>query len=94
MSADEPRRRRRLNDHEHALWRGVTRSVAPLKRGRGRKIADEPDAPVAPTQVEAIGSKRKSKPAPATRNSLYGKVNTISSFVTPPEPGFSEPAAT
>jgi DNA-nicking Smr family endonuclease len=67
MSADEPRRRRRLSDHEHALWRGVTRSIAPLKRGRGRKIADEQDAIAAPTPADAIGSKRKSKPAPATR---------------------------
>ena len=33
MTADTPRRRR-LTETEHELWRGVTRSVAPLKRKR------------------------------------------------------------
>lgn len=39
MSADEPPRRRKLTDEDHALWRTVTRSITPLKRWRAESLA-------------------------------------------------------
>jgi DNA-nicking Smr family endonuclease len=43
----EPRRRRRhLSEEERALWRGVARSVRPLRRS-ARRIAEEPHPPAA-----------------------------------------------
>lgn len=48
MSADDRQpRRRRLNEAERALWRGVTRSVKPLRRGQIDPEGIEP-APAAP----------------------------------------------
>ena len=55
MTGDDKPRSRRLSDHEHALWRGITRSIKPLKRRR----------PVSETDAVAAAEK-KSKPA-ATR---------------------------
>jgi DNA-nicking Smr family endonuclease len=57
MSGDDVRRRRRhLTDDERALWRHVTRSVAPLRR---RMRAAEAD--------EAAANAPSSKPPPAKR---------------------------
>jgi DNA-nicking Smr family endonuclease len=54
---DKPRRpshRRRLSEEEHALWRGVTRSIAPLKRRLHVLLADA---------LETGAASRKAKPA-------------------------------
>ncbi len=59
MTADRASRSRKLTDHERALWGGVTRSVAPLKR---RRVTSEPN-PVAPPQKNAVVSKRD-RPVP------------------------------
>ncbi|MEA2937590.1 MAG: hypothetical protein QOC56_1094, partial [Alphaproteobacteria bacterium] len=48
----DPPRRRRLSDEEHVLWRGVMRSVAPLKRRA---------AAAAPPDVAAADRKPKAK---------------------------------
>ena len=50
---DKPRRRRRLSAEEHTLWRGVTRSIAPLKRRLRMLLADA---------VEAGTAERKAVP--------------------------------
>lgn len=55
MTGDDRPRRRRLSAEEQALWRGVTRSVAPLKR---RRVQPEMD-------VEAAAAEAPRKP-PAT----------------------------
>jgi DNA-nicking Smr family endonuclease len=57
----EPRRRRReLSEEERALWRGVARSVRPLRR-HARRDAEEPEqaiaAPPARTSHKAKGTK-------------------------------------
>ena len=52
MTGDDKPRSRRLTDHEHALWRGITRSIKPLKR---RRLVSETDAVAA--------AEKKSKPA-------------------------------
>jgi DNA-nicking Smr family endonuclease len=51
MTVEEKPRRRRLSKDEHALWRGVTRSIAPLRR---RQLLAE--------AVEAAIAERKPKP--------------------------------
>jgi len=59
--------RRRLSDDEHALWMGVARSVAPLRRRRiGRLVAGEPAASDQPAVSAAPKAtpKSKSKPKP------------------------------
>jgi DNA-nicking Smr family endonuclease len=61
MSTSDPPRRRRLTDEEHVLWRGVARSVAPLKRGRTRKLVDA-DADIAASAPKA------DKPGPAKKS--------------------------
>jgi DNA-nicking Smr family endonuclease len=48
--------RRKLSDDEHALWRGVTRSIKPM-----RPRAEPPIAPPAP----AVVSLRPARPKPA-----------------------------
>ena len=56
MIADDTPPRRKLRDDEHALWRGITRSVAPLKR---RRMPAKPDAaPSAETKSKTAGSTR------------------------------------
>jgi DNA-nicking Smr family endonuclease len=45
MTADDKPRRRRLSDEEHALWRGVTKSVKPLKRPK-RQAASKSETAV------------------------------------------------
>jgi DNA-nicking Smr family endonuclease len=57
MSADDKPRSRKLTDHEQALWHGVTRSVAPLKRRRASRDADAAAQP----------AKKAVKPAATTR---------------------------
>jgi len=56
MTADEKPRRRRLSDAEHALWRGITRSIAPLKR-----------RPPLPDSADGAPPDRKARPVPAAR---------------------------
>lgn len=51
-------RRRRLTDDEHALWQGVARSVAPLRRRTGRQLPSEkaetvPGAPASRVRTTA-----------------------------------------
>src|SRR5262245_45572618 len=65
MVTDESRRRRRkLSDDEHALWRQVTRSVAPLKRLRAKADAEEAE-PDQRTKTQAPPkAKRAAEAAP------------------------------
>lgn len=60
MTADDNRPRRpRLSDEEHALWRGVTRSIAPLKR---RSTRSDP---------EGVPAMRKSAAATPARAAAH-----------------------
>src|SRR5437870_4981969 len=52
-------RGRKLTEHERALWRGITRSVAPLKR---RRMPAEPDAGVAPEKDGRAAAARAHAP--------------------------------
>ncbi len=51
-----PRRRRELSAEEHALWRGVARSVRPLRK-RARRDAEEGEAVAAPSPRPAAKAK-------------------------------------
>jgi DNA-nicking Smr family endonuclease len=70
MTADDKEpRRRRLSDEERALWRGVIRSVAPLRRRRPHlELVDaEPERkskPVAVAKPAAPARSARPKPAP------------------------------
>jgi DNA-nicking Smr family endonuclease len=44
MSTDERRGRRTLSDEEHTLWRGVARSVKPLRRRHKQETVNEEPA--------------------------------------------------
>ena len=59
MSADDPPRRRKLTDEDHALWRTVTRSVAPLKRRR-----PEPLHPGLPEKASKTAAATRAPTAP------------------------------
>jgi DNA-nicking Smr family endonuclease len=88
MTADDKEpRRRRLSDDERALWRGVIRSVAPLKRRRLRaEVAEaepserksKPPGPAKPAAVRppraASAPKSISKPAPPPLQPLDRRV--------------------
>lgn len=72
MSADDrPPRRRRLNEVERALWRGVTRSVAPLKRRRVEVDDDDVGPPerkataARPERTQAAPPHAKPAPKPS-----------------------------
>lgn len=65
------RRRRQLSDEEEALWRGVARSVAPLKPGR---------KPLAPP------AKPKAQPAPPEQAAAPTAVVPPKPRVRPPPP--------
>jgi DNA-nicking Smr family endonuclease len=60
------RRGRRLSDDERALWRTVTREIAPL---RPRPSADSPDAVVAdqPPPTEVVASEEPARATPRTK---------------------------
>jgi DNA-nicking Smr family endonuclease len=58
---------RRLSDDEHALWSGVTRSVAPLPR---RKPRAEPITVAASAGLLAPPAKPRPRPAQATPRTL------------------------
>ena len=47
MSRDEGRKGRRLSDDETKLWRGVIKSVAPLRKRQAAKPKDDDHPPVA-----------------------------------------------
>ena len=49
--------RRRLSDEEHSLWRGITRSIAPLRDRRERGVE-------APAAAEPVRTRAKIKPQP------------------------------
>ena len=51
--------RRRLSDDEHALWQGVTRSIAPLRQ---RKRQGSPTSPPSGLTAEPVRAKPKAKP--------------------------------
>jgi DNA-nicking Smr family endonuclease len=54
---------RRLSDDEHTLWKGVTRSIAPLRKSRSARIEEAvPAASEAPTKTRL---KTSTKAAPA-----------------------------
>jgi len=67
----EPRRRRReLSEEERALWRGVARSVRPLRKSPRRVAEDPQPAPVVPARpvpkgkvLTAVASSRAATPA-------------------------------
>jgi DNA-nicking Smr family endonuclease len=62
MSTSDTPRRRRLTDEEHVLWRGVARSVAPLKRGRSRKLVDaDADVAMSTPKTDKASPAKKSK---------------------------------
>ncbi len=73
MTADDgKRRRRKLSDDEHVLWRRVTRTIAPLKRkpvnaeppdAEPRKPVAAPNAQIAVTQTHAPRGTPAPKPA-------------------------------
>jgi DNA-nicking Smr family endonuclease len=75
MIGDERPRRRRLSEEEDELWRGVTRSVAPLKRRRSPTIK-VPKAERNGHRTEAAG------PTPVARAGEK-KVSTV------PRPGIA-----
>lgn len=59
--------KRRLTDEEHALWQGVTRSVAELRRRRSKALPPEADdAPPgdAPKPARQAKSRTSATPAP------------------------------
>jgi DNA-nicking Smr family endonuclease len=56
MSGNDQRRRKHLSETERALWREVTRAVAPLKRAK-RKAAEESEA----ASAEAASAKSAAK---------------------------------
>jgi DNA-nicking Smr family endonuclease len=67
----EPRRRRELSDEERALWRGIARSVRPLRRHARREAeeakhaAAEPSAPTAPKTKAKTKAHKDNALAPA-----------------------------
>jgi DNA-nicking Smr family endonuclease len=78
MTVDDKRpRRRRLSAIEHELWRGVTRSVAPLKR-RPRKLLA--------AAVEPAAAERKGKPVPVKRVQATPLRGTAATKSAPPVP--------
>jgi DNA-nicking Smr family endonuclease len=76
MSTSDTPRRRRLTDEEHVLWRGVARSVAPLKRGRARKLIDA-DADIAASAPKA------DKPGPPKKNKAIVHAHAAPSVAKP-----------
>jgi DNA-nicking Smr family endonuclease len=76
MTSDRPRprSRRRLTADEHALWKTVTRSVAPLRKGKRTEVdgTEAVSAPAAPAKTKskplvthpAKPAARSAKPAP------------------------------
>ena len=73
----EPRRRRRreLSEEEHALWRGVARSVRPLRKS-SRRVAEEPQT------VAAVPS----RPVPKGRVLPTATPPRPATPATPPSP--------
>ncbi len=65
MSGEDKPRRRRLSEDEHVLWRGVTRSVAPLKRGPRAFLAAILDG--ASERMPKPVAPKRSRPAPAAK---------------------------
>src|SRR5258708_1785649 len=71
MIPDEtPWRRRRLSDDEHELWRGVIRSVQPLKRRRSQPAKllqaeriGHRTQPAAPMPIARVAEKKQSAPS-------------------------------
>jgi len=72
VSTDDPPRRRRLSADDEALWRGVTRSVRPLKR---RRVEREP--------AKVVASDKNAKSAPAERSHV-SPVRTAPAPKAPP----------
>ncbi len=56
--------RRRLSDEERALWKGVTRSIAPIRK-QSVEVKDEPEPP-APRPVAAL--RPTPRPSPRTKS--------------------------
>jgi DNA-nicking Smr family endonuclease len=56
--------RRELSDEEHELWRGIARSVKPLRKRTARKADDAKPAVATPAKVAKVAKVAKSaKPA-------------------------------
>jgi hypothetical protein len=73
MTGDETKpRRRRLSEEEHVLWRGVTRSIAPLKRRhspaapKAATNAARPDAAAMSARAGALARGAPTSGAPAS----------------------------
>jgi DNA-nicking Smr family endonuclease len=62
---DTRRHRRRLSEDEHKLWRGVTRSIAPLKRKRASPPAADAPPALGERVPPAPPPRRRPEPAPA-----------------------------
>ena len=55
---------RRLNDDERALWKGVTRSIAPLRRRQPPELDESSAASAAPVAKTRAAPKHAARPAP------------------------------
>jgi DNA-nicking Smr family endonuclease len=84
MSAGEPpgpRRRRELSEEERALWRGIARSIKPL-RLRGKRAAPDTAVETVAVPLPALLKGKALKPA-----------KTIAVPVRPPQPAGPPPLA-
>ena len=74
---DKRRHRRRLNEDEHKLWSGVTRSIAPLKRkppGPHRHEA----IPAPGEHVPPSPARRRAEPTPVRHPAAKSEVKPAS----------------
>jgi DNA-nicking Smr family endonuclease len=55
--------RRRLSDEERALWKGVTRSIAPMRKITALELDEVPS--VAPPPVARVRARARASPMPA-----------------------------
>jgi DNA-nicking Smr family endonuclease len=74
-----PRRRRELSAEEQALWRGVARSVRPLRKHVRRDLDDGETVPVAPARPAP-----KAKAAKAVRTAVPARVAKVAKPSGPP----------
>jgi DNA-nicking Smr family endonuclease len=71
--------RRRLSDEEAALWQGVTRSIAPLRRVSKRR-----SGPVAPESERPAAKARPTKSLKSASQSKFAAPPTLPKPIAPP----------
>jgi DNA-nicking Smr family endonuclease len=82
---DKRRHRRRLTEDEHRLWKGITRSIAPLKR-KPPGAHHHDTVPAAAGRESVPSGRRRAEPPPGRQPASQPVISPVAKLAAKPTP--------